>query len=359
MKKKIYLTVVSLLIAVSAFGQNVKISGEVDSGIKSVTLNAFNSKTLSYEEIVKVDVKASSYRLKLKSKNGNLYKLDFGGKKTARLSITDEKSIKVDYKNEMLDIEGSPESVAMLSFEQENGEMQGKFFGQLKKDADVAMASGDKKAMAKIQERSGKAIQAFLPELRKWIISKGEGPAGYYAIGFSDFNKELAFIETRLEAFKANSPNSEVTKALDRQVYRAKVVSVGKTPPAIVAIDRDGKEFGLEQYQGKILLIDFWAAWCRACRIENPQFVKLHEEYNAQGFEVVSVSQDATKKAWEAAIEKDGVDIWRHIWDKKEVITDLYSVGSLPQNVVLGRDGKIIGKNVNAETLKALLDKSL
>lgn len=359
MTKKIYLVVVLLIIGISAIGQTVDIIGQAPQEVRSVTLKAFNAKSLTYEEVKRSEVINGNYRIKYNYKAPNLLLLDFGGKKTVRLSVINEKSIKVNFRNKKVTIEGSPESIEMMSFKKENSELQGKFFGQLKKDADAAMASGDKIAMAKIQERSAMAIQAFLPALRNWIISKGEGPAGYYAISFSDFNKELTFIESRLEAFKTYIPESEVTKALDRQVYRAKVISIGVLPPAIEAEDIYGEKFSLEQFKGKVLLIDFWAAWCRACRIENPQFVKLYKEFNVQGFEVVSISQDETKKALDKAIEKDGVGIWRHIWDKEEVITDLYSVSSLPQNIVIGRGGRIIGKNVNAEKLKALLNKRL
>ncbi len=359
MNRRIYLLAAIVMISIAGYGQSVEISGRISEEIQSVALKVFNDKTLTYDEVESAVAKGGKYKVKLKYQAPNLVMLDFGGKRSVRLSVTNEKSIEVNYENDEVNISGSPESGSMLSFEEENGEMQAKYFGQLKKDADAAMASGDQEALKEIQSRSASAIQDFLVEFRQWIIDKGEGPAGYYALQFSDFTKELGFIETRLAAFKKKIPDSPLTKALARQVYRSKVVSVGKVPPTISVLDREGEEFSLEQYKGKVLLIDFWAAWCRACRIENPQFVKVHEKYNAQGFEVVSISQDETEQAWSKAIVKDGVDIWRHIWDKDETITNLYSVSSLPQNVVLDREGKILAKNVNAEQLEALLAKNL
>jgi len=349
----------SMCIATAALGQSVKLFGNISSDITEVTLKAFDAKSLSYLQVGVAKNENGKFIIQIENDSPNLLKLDFDGQKSVKISLTNENSIQVNFQNGKLEIKGSPESVAILSFENENQEMQGRYFGQLKKDADVAMASGDPKAMEEIQARSVAAIQEFLVELRQWIIDKGEGPAGYYAIQFSDFNKELEFIETRLATFQKKIPNSTVTKALARQVYQSKVVSIGKNPPAIEALDREGKAFSLDQYKGKVLLIDFWAAWCRACRFENPQLVKVFEKYHADGFEVVSISQDETKEAWNKAIAKDGVGVWRHIWDKNERITELYSVGSLPQNVVLGSDGKIIAKNVNAEKLDAILKKTL
>ncbi len=359
MKKLMVITLAILFVEVSVVGQKIKIKGQVSKDIQSVTLKSFNGRLLEFEEVAKVVVNDGVYSIRTEVNRPNLYHLDFSGKKTVVLSITREKEIRVDLAGGEVNIKGSAESIALQNFEKENGALQAKHFAQLKKDADAAMASGDKEAMQKIQQRSAQAIQNFLPELRQWIIDKGVGPAGYLAIEYSDFNKELEFIESQLKEFEKEIPDSELTKALALRVYRSKVVSIGKVPPAIEANDREGEPFDLDQYKGKVLLVDFWAAWCRACRIENPQFVELYEKFNTQGFEVVSISQDKTKETWDKAIAKDGVGIWRHIWDKEQTITDLYGVGSLPQNVVLGRDGKIIAKNVNAEKLQELLEKAL
>ena len=51
--------------------------------------------------------------------------------------------------------------------------------------------------------------------------------------------------------------------------------------------------------------MDFWASWCAPCRKENPNLVKLYEEYHSKGFEVFSVSLDTDKVAWEKAITED------------------------------------------------------
>lgn len=338
-----------------AQAQKMKISGKVSADVKQVVLKAFDENTLSYTQIDLKDVKNGAYSFSFKFDQPNLYLLEFGEATKARLSVSEASDIQVNVENQQVAIVGSEESLLMPAFDQNNGELQGKHFGQLKQDADKAMASGDKAAMADIQKRSAVAIQEFLKEFRAELISMGETPAGYYALQFSDFNKEIDFISQRLEAFQQRIPESPVTKALARQVYRAKVIAIGQLPPAIAAKDRKGEAFELNQYRGKVLLIDFWAAWCRACRIENPQFVELYGAYQSQGLEIVSISQDKKRAVWEAAIKKDGVGVWRQIQDKDGSISELYSISSLPQNVVLGQDGKIIGKNVTAEKLKALL----
>ncbi|GAB5522904.1 MAG: hypothetical protein Roseis2KO_07760 [Roseivirga sp.] len=349
----------ALIYVSTVFGQKMKISGTVSAEVKQVVLKAFDENELGYTQVDLQEVKNGAYAFSIKFDQPNLYMLEFDGGTSARLSISRPGDVQVNYQSDKVEILGSPESLKMIDFDRKNGELQDKHFGQLKKDADKAMAAGDREALAEIQSRSATAIQNFLKEFRVLLIDMGETPAGYFAIQFSDFNKEIDFISQRLEAFQSAIPESPVTKALARQVYRAKVVAIGKTPPAIRAVDSKGENFDLNQYQGKVVLIDFWAAWCRACRIENPQFVRLYGEYQPRGLEIVSISQDRKKKVWEEAIAKDGIDIWRQVQDKDGSISELYSISSLPQNIVLGRDGKIIGKNMTAESLKELLKDHL
>lgn len=359
MKTRILFSLMAMIYVSTVFGQKMKITGKVATEVKQVVLKAFDEKQLGYTQVDLQDVKNGSYSFSFRFDQPNLYMVEFDGSTSARLSVSRNVDIQVNYQSDKVEILGSPESLKMIDFERQNGELQAKHFGQLKKDADKAMAAGDREALAEIQSRSATAIQNFLKEFRVLLVEMGETPAGYFAIQYSDFNKELDFISERLEAFESAIPKSPVTRALARQVYRSKVVAIGKMPPAISAVDSRGEVLDLNQYKGKVVLIDFWAAWCRACRIENPQFVKLYNEYQAKGLEIVSISQDRKKKTWEEAIAKDGIGIWRQVQDKDGSISERYSISSLPQNVVLGPDGKIIGKNMTAESLKELLKTHL
>ncbi|NQZ79000.1 MAG: TlpA family protein disulfide reductase [Ekhidna sp.] len=115
----------------------------------------------------------------------------------------------------------------------------------------------------------------------------------------------------------------------------------------------------LSDLKGKWVLVDFWASWCRACRIENPKFARLYKKFNSSGFEIISISKDDSESNWKKAINKDGVDSWTHIWDKDKSISDAYSISSLPQNVVISPDGKVAAKNVSAEMLHSFLETNL
>ncbi|MDR3094047.1 MAG: AhpC/TSA family protein [Bacteroidales bacterium] len=119
----------------------------------------------------------------------------------------------------------------------------------------------------------------------------------------------------------------------------------------------------LSDYAGKgtYLLIDFWASWCRPCRIANPQLVEIYRKYKDKGFDIVGVSLDKNKSDWTKAIADDQLT-WHHLsdlqfWDSKAA--KLYSITSIPYAILLDKDGKIIEKGIHPKELDEKLAELL
>jgi peroxiredoxin len=131
-------------------------------------------------------------------------------------------------------------------------------------------------------------------------------------------------------------------------------VAVGQKAPDFTLNDAEGKPVALYSKIGsKLLLIDFWAAWCRPCRQENPNVVKVYGEFHKKGFDVVGVSLDHEKDAWIKAISDDKLT-WTHLSDLQfwnNAAAKLYAVNSIPANFLLDETGKIIGKNLRGKDL--------
>lgn len=136
--------------------------------------------------------------------------------------------------------------------------------------------------------------------------------------------------------------------------------AIGDKAPDLVFQNPEGKTIKLSDLKGKVVLIDFWAAWCRPCRMENPNVVKAYNKYHSKGFEVFSVSLDSDKASWVNAIKQDGL-IWPyHVSDLmkwQSQAAAIYAVRSIPHTVLVGKDGRIIAKNLRGEALEQALEQ--
>ena len=357
MKNLFIMLILYFVLISSAFTQKlVTIRGEGFKTFDHVTLKVYSHTDPGYEPIEKLAINSDgSFTFQLPFSGDNLYELNFDEKDFVHLSVPEEATIYVAKVNGKVTIEGSPNSVKMQKFHKKNRDLQAKYFGNLKAEMDKAMREGNQERIEEIQHEADVAVQNFLMEFRTLIISMGTNSAGLYALQYTDFNKELGFVEERLAAFKNEAPGSVPTKALEKLVYQTRHTAIGKIPPDFSTVDMKGNMVSLDQFKGFIVLIDFWAYWCRACRVENPKFAVLYDSYKAEGFHILSITQDAEKSSWQKAIEKDGIQAFQHIFDTGNRINDLFSISSLPQNLLLDKDGKIIAKNITADELEKIL----
>ncbi len=175
-------------------------------------------------------------------------------------------------------------------------------------------------------------------------------------------DEDLKYFEMIDKSLIAAYPNNSNVKALHDFVAKTRDktklshsdgMELGDIAPEISLPSPDGRNISLSSLRGKYVLLDFWASWCRPCRMENPNLVTNYQKYKIKGFEIYQVSLDQKKEDWVLAIYKDKLT-WTHVSDLKFWNCEpakIYGVRAIPANFLIDKDGKIIALNLRGEAL--------
>ncbi|MBZ9652958.1 TlpA disulfide reductase family protein [Psychroflexus montanilacus] len=158
------------------------------------------------------------------------------------------------------------------------------------------------------------------------------------------------------EEYDGEVKDTPLGRAMGQNIAKIGATDLGAEAPKFSGPTPDGDNLSLDDAKGKVTLIDFWASWCRPCRVENPNIVSIYNDYKDKGFTVVGVSLDKPnrKDAWLKAIEDDNLD-WNHISNLKhwqEPIAQKYGVRAIPAAFLIDENGIIIGKDLRGNDLR-------
>ena len=328
----------------------------------------------------KIPVSNGSFNLSASTKAQGIFELAFGNNALAVPIINDAQEIKVNVdlgkKDDFYEVSGSEASSQLKDlitiFGKKNFEVE-----RTMADLDsVKQANSADSVVLTATNKKNAAIQDLNTYLKQFINTNSNATISALALGWSSRSFSKAEFESSLADLLKKYPDNAVVLSL-KQNYDQQMAQmaererqqqsnnanswIGKPAPELSLPDVNGRTVSLASYKGKYVLVDFWASWCGPCRAENPNVVKVHDEFKGKNFAILGVSLDKEKDAWQKAIREDKL-AWTQLsdlkfWGSKAV--EIFKFEGIPFNVLIDPQGKVVAESLRGEELESKLKEVL
>ena len=204
--------------------------------------------------------------------------------------------------------------------------------------------------LARAHEEIGKAIAAFanFPDA---LFIDGQLLARLQ----QDEAAKLRFAQF-VKTTAANDPNH--ARAL-RYINRPELARA-KMSPAFSVTTMDGKQVSMDELQGKVVLLDFWATWCEPCREAMPHIRKVAKKFEGQPLVILSVSLDSDEQKWKEFVGKNEMT-WPQYRDGgfTGLMATMFGVKSIPHTYTIDVDGVLQEEHIGDSSVEGKLKKLL
>ncbi|MEQ8470804.1 MAG: TlpA disulfide reductase family protein [Marinoscillum sp.] len=344
--------------------QGVNITGKVENPISGelVTLNEFTPKGLQPIDTIEVG-KSGEMNFYVNVESPTFFRLNFYNRQQLNLVLDgteDEVEILIEGNNPQgeVSVTGSKHTKYVKQLEGMMRDQQSDV-QDLNQKAIEARNAGDEETMKRLTAEYYDVMRVGQNEMKNFIWSITPSLAAIYGLESLPMDEHFLFYDSIAQKMKKDTAlaNNFFVKDLIDKVDGARTLAVGADAPEISLPTPDGEVIELSSLRGKYVLIDFWAAWCKPCRAENPNVVRVYNAYAGENFEILGVSLDRNRDAWVKAIEQDGLP-WLHVSDLQYFNSEAartYQISSIPATYLIGPDGKIIAKGLRGPSLEAKL----
>jgi len=353
-----------------------------DSKQDSIFLNELSSKDMIPVDSTVINADGEFY-FKVQPKETGFYQLGLSNNNFITLLIEKGENVEIEGNATLLKstylVKGSKgsELIRDLSIRIQEAFTQvdslGKIYEKSKGEPDILKVKESlDSAYLKIFDTHKNYLKSFIDENTSSLASV---IAIYQRFGresiFNTQTKEdIVYFEKLDKALMLAYPENQHTKDLHEKIAEYRKIeeerklaenklAVGLQAPDFTLETPEGKSVSLSSLKGKVVLIDFWASWCSPCRQLNPEMVKLYKKFKDKNFTILGVSLDRDKASWEKAIKIDKLT-WTHVSDLKywdSPVAKLYNVQSIPYSVLINKEGKIVAKGLEVDSLRLKMEE--
>ena len=326
-----------------------KIKGLADSSL--VVLTDVNNPT---DTIASASVKGGSFSMQAELSEPKLLNLQFTPEKNI-ISFFDNTAVRLSGSLDKITDVKAKGSAIYQEFKTFQKQFDPMFERLVKNNMELRMSPSD--SLRQLQQA---IIDSMFVKVDDFVAKHKKSPVSAFLLTATlQLKDDPLALERRMNQLKPPAINNMYGKYLNEVLQVAKVTAIGSIATDFTQADTSGVPVSLSSFRGKYVLIDFWASWCGPCRYENPTVVAAYQKMKDKNFTVLGVSLDrqGQRSKWLEAIYEDKLT-WTHVSDLQyfnNAVAVLYRIESIPQNLLIGPDGKILAKNLRGPALEQKL----